>query len=73
MVTMLAAMTPKAFGMRLRRERLRKKWTQADLAAQLGTTREYVTRLEGGVHDPLLSTVGRLAKILRISIMKLVK
>ena len=66
-------MSPKTFGMRLKRERTRKGWSQAALAAKLGVTREYVARLESGQHDPPLSTVERLAKILRVSITKLVK
>jgi transcriptional regulator with XRE-family HTH domain len=61
------------FPQRLKRERQRKGWSQATLAAKLGVTREYLARLEGGLHDPPLSSVGRLAKILRISIVKLVK
>ena len=66
-------MSPKIFGMRLKRERLRKNWSQAQLADKLGVTREYVARLESGLHDPPLSTVERLAKTLRVSITKLVK
>jgi transcriptional regulator with XRE-family HTH domain len=66
-------MSPKTFGMRLKRERNRKKWSQARLAAKLGVSREYIARLESGQHDPPLSTVERLAKLLRVSITKLVK
>jgi len=42
------------------------------LAAKLGVSREYVARLEGGQHDPPLSTVERLAKIFRVKVSKLV-
>jgi putative transcriptional regulator len=65
-------MSPKTFGMRLKRLRNGKQWSQADLAAKLGVTREYIARLEAGHHDPPLTTVERLAKILRVSITKLV-
>ena len=61
------------FNHRLKWERQRKGWSQAALAAKLGVTREYLARLEAGQHDPPLSTVVRLAKILKISIVKLVK
>ena len=66
-------MQPKTFGTKLKRERMRKGWSQAELAAKFGVTREYVARLESGRHDPPLSTVERLAEILRINIMKLLK
>jgi putative transcriptional regulator len=65
-------MSPKTFGMRLNRERTRKGWSQAVLATKLGVTREYVARLETGRHDPPLSTVERLAKILGVKVSKLV-
>jgi transcriptional regulator with XRE-family HTH domain len=66
-------MSPKTFGMRLRELRNKKGWSQAVLAAKLGVTREYLARLEGGQHDPPLSTVERLAKILGVRISKLVE
>ena len=66
-------MSPKTFGMRLKELRNEKGWSQAVLAAKLGVTREYLARLEGGQHDPPLSTVERLAKILGVRISKLVE
>jgi integrase/DNA-binding XRE family transcriptional regulator len=54
--------------MRLEELRNKKGWSQAALAAKLGVTREYLARLEGGQHDPPLSTVERLAKILGVRI-----
>jgi transcriptional regulator with XRE-family HTH domain len=66
-------MSPKTFGMRLKELRNKKGWSQATLAAKLGVTREYLARLEGGQHDPPLSTVERLAKILGVRISRLVE
>jgi transcriptional regulator with XRE-family HTH domain len=66
-------MSPRIFGMRLKELRNKKGWSQATLAAKLGVTREYLARLEGGQHDPPLSTVERLAKILGVRISKLVE
>ena len=66
-------MSPKAFGMRLKQLRNKKGWSQATLANKLGVTREYLARLEAGLHDPPLSTVERLAKILNVRISKLVE
>ncbi len=51
---------------------MRKGWSQAALAVRLGVTREYVARLEAGRHDPPLSTVERLAKILGVKVSALV-
>ena len=59
--------------MRLKQLRNQKGWSQATLARKLGVTREYLARLEGGQHDPPLSTVERLAKILGVKISKLVE
>ena len=66
-------MSPKVFGVRLKELRNKKGWSQATLAGKLGVTREYLARLEGGQHDPPLSTVERLAKILGVRISKLVE
>jgi len=59
--------------MRLKELRNKKGWSQATLAAKLGVTREYLARLEGGLHDPPLSTVVRLAKIFRVRVSKLIE
>jgi XRE family transcriptional regulator, regulator of sulfur utilization len=66
-------MLPRRFGMRLKELRNQKGWSQATLAAKLGVTREYLARLEGGQHDPPLSTVERLAKILGVRVSKLIE
>jgi transcriptional regulator with XRE-family HTH domain len=66
-------MSSKRFGMRLKELRNKRGWSQATLAAKLGVTREYLARLEGGQHDPPLSTVERLAKILAVRTSKLVE
>ena len=66
-------MSPRTFGVRLKRLRNEQGWSQATLARKLGVTREYLARLEAGLHDPPLSTVERLAKILGVRISKLVE
>jgi len=66
-------MSPKRFGMLLKGLRNKRGWSQATLAAKLGVTREYLARLEGGQHDPPLSTVESLAKILGVRTSKLVE
>ncbi len=64
-------MTSKRFIMRLKRLRAARKMSQADLAAKVGLTREYIARLETGHHDPPLSTLEALAKALKVKVGKL--
>ena len=44
--------------------RLKKGWSQAELARRTGTSQSYIARLERGQIDPQLSTVARLATAL---------
>ena len=58
--------------MRLQKIRKSKKLTQAELAARVGITREYLARIETAKHDPRLSLLRRLAKELHVTIAELV-
>jgi transcriptional regulator with XRE-family HTH domain len=66
-------MTPKVFGMRLKHLRVERKLSQEALAAKVGVSREYIARLEGGHHDPPLSTLERLAKALNVKVGRLLE
>lgn len=44
----IATMTPEAVGIAVRRARVRKSWTQTELADTAGVSREWVSRLESG-------------------------
>jgi putative transcriptional regulator len=59
--------------MRLKQLREAKGWSQATVAEKLGVTREYLARLEGGKHDPPLSTVEKLARIFRVKVGRLLE
>ena len=59
------------FGKQLQRLRSRRALTQEQLAVTAGLSRTFLTRLELGQHDPSLSTLVRLAKALRVSVMEL--
>jgi transcriptional regulator with XRE-family HTH domain len=59
--------------MRLKQLRAKQKLSQADLAAKVGLSREYIARLETGHHDPPLSTLFQLAKALRVKPGKLLE
>jgi transcriptional regulator with XRE-family HTH domain len=66
-------MTPTVFGMRLKEQRTKRKMSQDALAKKIGVSREYIARLEGGHHDPPLSTVEKLAKALGVKAAKLIE
>ncbi|HSV89637.1 MAG TPA: helix-turn-helix domain-containing protein [Nitrospiraceae bacterium] len=59
------------FGKQLQRLRTHRGLTQEQLAVTAGLSRTFLTRLELGQHDPSLSTLVRLAKALRVSVMEL--
>jgi len=47
--------------------------TQEALAEKAGVSRAYLSRLEMGRHDPPLSRLRTLAKVLKVPIEKLLK
>ena len=59
------------FGKQLQRLRTRRGLTQEQLAVKAGLVRVYVTKLEQGEHDPMLTMLVRLAKALRVSVTEL--
>ena len=59
------------FGAQLQRLRTNRDLTQEQLAVKAGLSRIYVAKLELGQHDPALSTLVRLAKVLRVSVTEL--
>jgi transcriptional regulator with XRE-family HTH domain len=60
------------FGKQLQRLRTNRSLTQEQLAVTAGLSRTFLTRLELGQHDPSLSTLVRLAKVLKISVTELI-
>jgi transcriptional regulator with XRE-family HTH domain len=58
-------------GKQLQRLRTRRGLTQEQLAVNVGLSRTFVMRLELGQYDPTLSTLVRLAKVLRVSVTDL--
>jgi transcriptional regulator with XRE-family HTH domain len=59
------------FGVQLQRLRTSRDLTQEQLAVKAGLSRIYMAKLEQGQHDPALSTLVRLAKVLRVSVTEL--
>jgi putative transcriptional regulator len=58
--------------MRLKKLRQARGLTQEQLAEKVGISRAYLARLELGRHDPHLSRLRMLAKVLRVKVSKLV-
>ena len=52
--------------MRLKKVRAQRRLSQEELADKAGVSRQYLSRLEIGRHDPSLSTLVKLAKALRV-------
>lgn len=48
--------------------RLKKGWSQAELARQTNTSQPYIARLESGKVDPQMSTARKIANALGVSI-----
>jgi DNA-binding XRE family transcriptional regulator len=48
--------------------RLKKGWSQAELARRAETSQPYIARLEQGNVDPQMSTAQKIAKVLGVSI-----
>jgi len=53
--------------------RLRKGWSQAELARQAETSQPYIARLERGQVDPQISTIKKLARALGVPVAELVE
>jgi transcriptional regulator with XRE-family HTH domain len=58
--------------MRLKALREARGLTQEELAKKAGISRGYLARLETGRHDPHLSRLRKLAKILKVKVGDLV-
>lgn len=54
------------FAERVRVERARRQWSQAEVAQRAGTTPDRVSQIETGNTDPRLSTIERIADVLGI-------
>ena len=59
-------------GQNLRKIRTNKKMTQGDLASALNVDRAYISNIENGRMNPTLSTMEKIAGVLKISIKNLV-
>jgi len=62
-----------AFGEQLRKYRLDRKLTQADLALRSGVTTRYLRNLEQGLSSPTLAVIVKLAASLEVEAHELVK
>lgn len=51
--------------------RLKRGWSQKELAARMSTSQSYIARLEAGDIDPQVSTLTRLASVFGVSAAEL--
>lgn len=63
--------TARQMGKTVRRIRLAKKLSQAELAKRAGLSREYVNKIEAGRYDPPLSTINAIAGALGVTVRRL--
>ena len=63
----------KKLGANIRRIRLEKVLSQADLWRKLGVDRAYMSNLEHGKKNPTLSTIEKIAKALEVKLEELMQ
>ena len=61
--------TPGTVGALIKRARIEAGWSQADLAARLGTRQPVVSRWERGLDEPRISTLARVMRALGRSLV----
>ncbi len=59
--------------MQIKKIRAQRGLSQEELADKAGVSRQYLSRLEIGRHDPSLSTLVKLAKALKVMVGKLLE
>lgn len=60
-------------GMNLKKIREAKKMSQGDVMRGMGCSRSYVSNIENGKTNPTLETISKLAKVLDVSTIELLK
>lgn len=63
----------KKLGENIRRIRLERGLTQVELSKRLKVDRGYISNVERGLKNPTLSTIERVAKVLKVSVNELMK
>ena len=61
------------FGVRLRNLRLKRGWTQLEMAEKLGIDRSYISDMERGKKNVCLPTLELIAKGLELTISQVLK
>jgi transcriptional regulator with XRE-family HTH domain len=63
----------KRIGRNVRLQRQARKWTQAELARRVGTSRIYVAQIEAASKEISIAMLERLARALKVPVTTLVK
>lgn len=61
------------FGENMKKIRLEKGMSQGDICRELGLDRAYISNVENGKQNLTLSTMEKVAKVLGVSVYKLLK
>lgn len=61
------------FGIRLRKLREKKGWSQGELSRQSGIHRTYISGIEKGLRNPALKNIHKLATALKVHIAEFFK
>ena len=61
------------FAKNIQERRLKKKWSQHDLADKVKCSVSYVSMLEHGKRAPTLDTIARFAKAFRVTAVDMLK
>ncbi len=65
--------TAQKFGENMKKIRLEKGMSQGDICRELGLDRAYISNVENGKQNLTLSTMDKVAKVLRVSVEQLLK
>lgn len=61
----------KSFGLRVRELREDRNWSQGDLAAEIGSRRQYISAIELGKTNPKFDLIERIADAFSLSLAEL--
>ena len=66
-------MPPKRLGMTIKKLRIRKELTQAQLAAKVPCHRIYIAQIEAGTKTPSIATLEKIAKAFNVKAGRLLE
>lgn len=65
--------TSQKIGENMRRIRIEKNMSQGDICRKMGLDRSYVSNVENGKQNLTLSTIEKIAEVLEVDVIQLIK